>query len=163
MNLAAAVRRRPVKIAIDVALLVGFVLEFATRERSFDPRYLVHGWTGIVLLAVLAAHLGGNWGWVKRVARRRGQDREARLGLLNLSFGVTAATCILSGVPLWVGWTGAQAVVVVHATSGFLSIVLMAVHIGWNQRRIRALLRRRQSIRSTAAPETWPAASRASA
>lgn len=140
MRAPAALRRRPVKIVVGIALAVGFVVEFLTRERSFDPDYLLHGWAGIALLAVLALHLGGNWGWIRRVATRRRRDREARLGLLNLGFGVATVVCIVSGIPLWLEWTEAGAVTGVHAGTGFLSIVLMLVHIGWNQRRIRALV-----------------------
>lgn len=140
MRAPAVLRRRPVKIVVDVTLAAGFVVEFLTRERSFDPRYLLHSWTGIALLAVLALHLGGNWGWIRRVATRRSRDREARLGLLNLGFGVATLVCIVSGIPLWLAWTEAGALTGVHAGTGFLAILLMLVHIGWNQRRIRTLV-----------------------
>ncbi len=75
MNPLAALRRRPVKIAVDVTLLAGFVVEFVSRERSFDPDYVLHGTAGLALIGVLVVHLAGNWGWIARVASRRRRDQ----------------------------------------------------------------------------------------
>ena len=67
MSIGSLLRRRSFKIAIDTALLVGFITEFVTRE---GPDYGLHSWVGIVLVPVISAHLVSNAGWIKRVVAR---------------------------------------------------------------------------------------------
>lgn len=131
---------RPAKIAVDSALLAGFVIEFVTRERSFDADYLLHGITGLALVVVVAVHLSGNRAWIAAVRAKGRAHREARLALVNLTFGAMAAVCILTGMPLWWDWTDSDVVAVAHATTGFLCAVLMIAHLVMNRRRIRSLL-----------------------
>lgn len=140
MTVLGRIRRRAVKIAIDTALLVAFVLVFVSRERSFDADYVLHGTVGLVLVPILALHLGSNWGWVRRLASRRRRDRDARLAMLNLVFGAATAVCVLSGIPLWGGWVEADALVATHSATGMTSILLVLVHLVWNQRRFRSLI-----------------------
>lgn len=142
-SLAAIFRRRAAKIALDVALFVGFIVEFLTREPSFDPDYLLHSWVGIALMPVIAMHLLGNRGWIARVWANRRRDREYRLGVLNAVLGTCAAICLVSGFPPWFGWIEGGVVSTVHTATGLLAIVLMFVHLAWNRRRIGALLRPR--------------------
>lgn len=142
MTAGAVLRRRSVKIALDSALLVGFLVEVATRERSFDADYVVHGFTGVALVGVVAVHLIGNRPWIASVRRAGRAHREARLATVNLAFGTLAAVCVLSGFPLWFSWTDADVVAALHAGTGFLAAVSMVVHLVMNRRRIRALARR---------------------
>ncbi|MFV0256832.1 MAG: hypothetical protein ACK5PP_00070 [Acidimicrobiales bacterium] len=134
-------RRRSVKIVMDSALLVAFVIAFFTREPSFDPDYLLHSLVGLAVVPVVSLHLAGNWGWVKRVARRRRHDREAGLGAFNAVFGAVTATCIVSGIPLWVSNMESSALIGVHTVTGVVASAMMLAHLVWNQRRIRALFR----------------------
>ena len=136
-------RKRSTKIALDTALFVGFIVEFVTREPSFDPDYLLHSWTGIVLMPVIALHLAGNWGWVKRVWANKAADREFRLGVLNAVLGALAWACIISGFPLWLDWSSAGWLAGLHTLTGMVAILLMFVHLYWNRRRIGALVRPR--------------------
>jgi hypothetical protein len=140
-------RRRAVKIVLDVSLFVGFIVEFVTREPEFDPDYLLHSWVGIALIPIIAFHLSGNWGWVKRVWGNKGDDREARLGLLNAILGLLSAICIVTGFPLWFEWSTAGVLVTTHTITGMLAILLMFVHLAWNRKRIMTLIR---PTRSTA-------------
>lgn len=141
MWLQRIMRRRAAKIVLDVSLLVGFIVEFLTREPSFDPDYLLHSWVGIVLIPVIAFHLSGNWGWVRRVIRNGRQDREAGLGALNAVLGTLAATCIVSGFPLWLGWSEAGWLSGLHTVTGLVAILVMFVHLAGNRKRIVALVR----------------------
>lgn len=141
MQLQKVMRRRAVKIVLDVSLLVGFIVEFITREPDFDPDYLLHSWVGIALIPIIAFHLAGNWGWVKRLWSNKGEDREARLGAFNAVLGLLAGVCIITGFPLWFGWSEAGALVTAHTVTGLGSIVLMFVHLAWNRKRIMALVR----------------------
>jgi hypothetical protein len=134
-------RRRVAKIVLDVGLFVGFIVEFLTREPEFDPDYILHSWVGIALIPIIAFHLSGNWGWVKRVWGNKGADREARLGVLNGTLGVLSAICIITGFPLWFEWSTAGVLVSAHTITGMLAILLMFVHLAWNRKRIMALVR----------------------
>lgn len=136
-GVAGLLRRRAAKVVIDLILLVGFVAEFLTRE---GPDYAVHSWIGIVLVPVLAGHLLGNLGWIRRVAANRGEDREWPLARFNAVFGVLAAVCILTGFPVWLDWSTSPWDVI-HTMTGFAAIVLMFSHLWRNRSRIRGLAR----------------------
>lgn len=139
MKAPALLRRRSTKIAVDSALLAGFVLEFLSRERSFDADYMVHGTVGLLLIPVVVVHLAGNWSWVRRVAVRRGRDREAKLAMVNATFALSSLLCVVSGIPLWASWSDASVLTGLHAVAGFISIVSMLAHLVSNRRRIRSL------------------------
>ncbi|MFV0524023.1 MAG: hypothetical protein ACK5RL_05940 [Acidimicrobiales bacterium] len=156
----SVLRRRDVRIAVDTALLAAFVTAFLTREPSFDPDYLLHSLVGLAVVPIVWLHLRGNWGWVKRVARRRRHDREARLGAFNTVFGGLTTVCIVSGIPLWVGEFDSSALVGLHAITGGLAILAMIVHLVWNQRRLRALFRRPSRPAPTARPAAAPGTDR---
>ncbi len=72
-------RTRWARILIPALLLVAFATEFLTRE---GPDYSLDSWVGIALVPAVALHLTGNAGWLKRVSRRKRQDRDFGLGLL---------------------------------------------------------------------------------
>lgn len=135
-------RRRPIKIAVDAGLLVAFVIAFFTREPSVDPDYLVHSVLGLLIVPVLGLHLASNWSWITRVAARRRRDREARLATFNLVFGSMTATCIVTGVPIWVRDAEWSTLSGIHTVTGALASFLMVAHLLWNQRRLRRLFRR---------------------
>lgn len=143
-------RRRPVKIALDSALLIAFVVAFFTREPSVDPDYVLHSIVGLLIVPIVALHLTGNWGWVNRVATRRFQDREARLGLFNAVFGSMTAVCIVTGIPIWVSDTDMSTLSGLHTVTGALASFMVVIHLIWNQRRLRALFRRTTSPATTA-------------
>lgn len=138
-------RRRAVRIVLDVGLFVGFIIEFVTREPSFDPDYFLHSWTGIVLIPVIALHLSSNWAWVMRLIRNGSDDREFSLGVVNSVLAAMAAFCIVSGFPLWLDWSAAGWLVTSHQVTGLLSILLMFVHLVMNRRRIGTLVRGRSA------------------
>ena len=133
-------KRRSTRIALDVALLGGFIAEFVTRE---GPDYAVHSWIGVVLIPIITLHLLGNLPWIRRVMRRGRDDPEFSLGVLNAVFGMLTAICVVTGFPLWLGWSDAGALSGVHTVTGFLSIIVMFVHLWRNRSRVRSLLRRR--------------------
>ncbi len=137
-RLESSLRRRPIKIVIDVALLVGFLTEFITRE---GPDYGLHSWVGIVLVPIVAIHLLGNLGWIRRVLARGREDREFSLGVLNAFLGAMATICIITGFPIWLEWSDAGGWATVHTVTGFLSILLMFVHLWRNRSRIGRLIR----------------------
>lgn len=130
-----ATRRKSVKIALDVVLLVGFLAEFITRE---GPDYDLHSWIGVVLMPIIAIHLASNIGWIKRTLKNRSADREWPLARFNAVFGVLAAVCILTGFPIWFGW-GEDPWSIIHTVTGFLSIILMFSHLWRNRSRILRL------------------------
>ncbi len=132
-------RRRAPRIILDVALLVGFVAEFVTRE---GPDYDLHSWIGIVLIPMISVHLAANWRWVISTFRRRGSHPEWPLARFNTVFSVTTAICIVSGFPLWLEWTDSSALSVAHNLTGLLAIVLALSHLWRNRRRLSVLLGR---------------------
>lgn len=136
-------RKRLVRIVLDVGLFVGFIVEFITREPDFDPDYILHSWVGIVLIPVIGVHLASNWAWVKRVIGNGRDDKEFGLGALNAALGSLAAICIVSGFPLWFKWSEAGWLSGLHTVTGMLAILLMFVHLGMNRSRISGLLRPR--------------------
>ena len=135
-------RRRWPKVVIDVLLLVGFLTEFITRE---GPDYGLHSWVGIALVPIIVTHLIGNVGWIRRVVARGRADREFSLGVLNAILGGVATTCIITGFPIWLEWSEAGAWATVHTITGFVSILLMFVHLWRNRSRIGRLLGRASS------------------
>ena len=141
-SLSDLARRRWSKILLDSALFVGFLAEFVTRE---GPNYTVHSWIGIALVPIIALHLTGNLGWIKRVLARRRQDREFGLGVLNAVLGALASICIVTGVPIWLEWSDAGAWAPIHTITGFASILIMFVHLWKNRGRIVQLVRQRAS------------------
>ena len=130
-------RHRPLKIAVDTLLFIGFVAEFVTRE---GPDYLVHSWVGIVLVPVVVVHLAGNIGWIRRVLSQGRADREFSLGVLNAVLGFLTSVCIVTGFPIWLDWSTSPALTTVHTATGLLSIVLMFAHLYRNRSRVRRLL-----------------------
>lgn len=131
-------RKRAVKIVLDVALLVGFIAEFITRE---GPDYALHSWIGIVLMPIIALHLTSNLSWIRRVWSRGRDDREFGLGVLNSILGSLAAICIVTGFPLWLEWYNASWLATLHLLTGMGSIVVMFVHLWKNRNRIVRLAR----------------------
>lgn len=129
-------RRKWIKIVVDVALLVGFLAEFVTRE---GPDYALHSWVGIVLVPIIAVHLAGSLGWIRRVWNRRRKDPDFNLGVLNAILGSLAGVCIATGFPLWLEWSEAPALSALHTVTGFLSILIMFVHLWMNRTRITQL------------------------
>lgn len=146
----AALKKRGVKLILDVGLFIGFIVEFVTREPDFDPDYLLHSWTGIVLIPIIAFHLAGNWRWVTRVARNGRSDREFTLGVVNVVLGVLTAVCTVTGFPLWLDWSAAAWLSVTHQVTGLAAILLMFVHLWMNRRRVVALAKPRRANRQPA-------------
>lgn len=136
MSAGSVLRRRWSKIAVDTALLAGFLNEFITRE---GPDYGLHSWVGIVLVPIIAVHLLGSAGWIRRVVARGRNDREFALGVLNAVLGLLATVCILTGFPIWLEWSDAEIWAVTHTITGFLCIIVMFVHLWRNRSRIRQL------------------------
>ncbi len=87
-------RQRSTKIVLDTSLLIAFLTEFFTRE---GPDYAIHSWVGIVLIPIIAIHLSGNVGWITRVWKRKRDDREFALGVLNATLGALSSICIATG------------------------------------------------------------------
>ncbi|MGH1489997.1 MAG: hypothetical protein ACRBK7_11505 [Acidimicrobiales bacterium] len=137
-SIVSITRRRLVKGFIDTGLLVGFLAEFITRE---GPDYAIHSWIGIVLMPIIAIHLTGNLSWIQRVWKRGREDREFGLGVLNSVLGTLAGVCIISGFPLWLEWSDAAVLATGHTITGFLSILVMFIHLWKNRSRIKRLIR----------------------
>lgn len=131
--------RRMIKIVLDVALLVGFVAEFLTRE---GPDYDVHSWIGIVVIPIIAVHLSTNWKWVRSAAARRAGHPEWSLARLNAVFGALTTICIATGFPIWLEWSSSEVWEGVHTLTGFAALLLMLAHLWMNRRRFMGLLRR---------------------
>ena len=131
-------RKRRAKVVLPVVLLVAFIAEFLTRE---GPDYTLHAWVGIALLPIIAVHLTGNAGWIRAVWKRRRQHREFGLGVLNASFAALVSVCIVTGFPLWLGWSSAAGWTGTHTVTGIASILVMFVHLWRNRARISRLIR----------------------
>lgn len=131
-------RRKWLKVLVDSALLVGFLAEFFTRE---GPDYTLHSWIGIVLVAVIALHLAGSLGWIRRVWARKRHDRDFGLGVLNATLGFLAGICIFTGFPIWLEWSDAPPWTGLHTVTGFASILIMFVHLWKNRRHVTRLVR----------------------
>lgn len=136
----ALLRNRIIRIVVDVALLVGFLAEFLTRE---GPDYDLHSWIGIVLIPLVGFHLASNWRWITSTVRRRTSHPEWPLARFNAVFAILSAICIVTGFPLWFEWTELGALSTTHTVTGFLSVVLALSHLWRNRSRLAALLRRR--------------------
>ena len=131
-------RKRSAKIVLDTTLLAAFIAEFLTRE---GPDYAVHSWIGIALIPIISFHLSGNTAWIKRVWKRKREDREFSLGVLNATLGVLAGVCIATGFPLWLEWSDATVWTGLHTVTGMGSILVMFVHLWRNRSRISRLVR----------------------
>ncbi len=148
-------RTRTARVVLPAILLVAFIAEFLTRE---GPDYTLHSWVGIALIPIIAVHLTGNAGWIRGVWIRRRQHREFGLGVLNASFGALVGVCILTGFPLWLGWSGATGWTATHMITGILSILVMFVHLWRNRARISRLLR--PSVKATGTAASTPRGAR---
>ncbi len=135
-------RCRSVRIVLDVTLLAGFIVEFLTRE---GPDYDLHSWIGVVLIPIIAIHLAGNWRWVTSTFSRRSQHPEWALARFNAVFSVVAAICLVTGFPLWLGWSDNGFWTVTHTVTGFASVVLSLSHLWRNRRRVLTLIRRQRA------------------
>ncbi len=132
-------RKRVIRIVVDVGLLVGFGAEFITRE---GPDYDLHSWIGIVLIPMVAVHLASNWRWVVSAVRRRSAHPEWPLARFNAVFSVMTTICIVSGFPLWFEWIEGGLLSTVHTVTGFVAIILALSHLWRNRGRLNSLLRR---------------------
>lgn len=132
-------RLRVVRVALDLSLLVGFIAAFLTRE---GPDYDLHSWIGVALIPAVGVHLAGNWRWVENTSRRRNAHPEWNLAVFNLAFSVITSYCILSGFPIWLGWSEHAVWTVSHQLTGLLSVVLALSHLWWNRRRLVNLVAR---------------------
>ena len=137
-------QRRVARIVLDIGLLIGFALEFITRE---GPDYDLHSWIGVVLIPIVAVHLATNWSWVQATIRRRGDHPEWSLARFNAVFGVVTAVCIVTGFPIWLDWSDSGVWSTVHTVTGFASLIMMVSHLWRNRSRIRTMVgRRRRSV-----------------
>lgn len=134
---------RVARIVLDLGLLVGFVIEFLTRE---GPDYDFHSWVGVVLVPIIAVHLATNWSWVRATLRRRAAHPEWKLARFNGVFSIVAGVCIVTGFPIWLEWSDAGAWSTTHTLTGFASLLMMVSHLWRNRGRIRTLLGRRRSL-----------------
>ncbi len=141
-------RRRVARVVLDVGLLAGFLAEFVTRE---GPDYDVHSWIGVILIPIIGVHLVSNWRWVTSTYRRRSAHPEWELARFNAVFSVVTAVCIVSGFPLWFGWSDSGALSALHTITGFVSILLALSHLWRNRRRLVTLVRRSSSAGFAAA------------
>lgn len=131
-------RKRSAKIVLDTTPLAAFLAEFFTRE---GPNYAIHSWIGIALIPIIAFHLSGNTAWIKRVWKRKRDDREFTLGVLNATLGALALLCIATGFPLWLGWSDASVWTGLHTITGMGTILVMFVHLWRNRSRISRMIR----------------------
>jgi len=138
-------RRRAVRIGLDLCLLLGFIAEFITRE---GPDYDVHSWIGVVLIPLIGIHLSSNWRWVTSTYRRRQAHPDWPLARFNAAFTVVTTVCILSGFPIWLGWSDSSVWSTLHNVTGFVSVVLALSHLWRNRRRLVTLVRRQGSAPS---------------
>lgn len=145
--LSSWARKRAARVMLPAILLVAFIAEFFTRE---GPDYTLHSWVGIALILIIAVHLTGNAAWIRGVWKRRRQHREFGLGVLNATFGALVGTCIITGFPLWLGWSAAAGLAGTHMVTGIASILVMFVHLWRNRVRIFRLLRPRVKATGTA-------------
>ena len=76
----------------------------------------------------------GSSGW-----SRGRDDREFPLAVLNTVLGLLASVCIATGFPVWLEWSEAELWAVTHTITGFLSIIVMFLHLWRNRSRIRQL------------------------
>ena len=135
-------QRRVARIVLDVGLLVGFVVEFLSRE---GPDYDLHSWVGVALIPIIGVHLATNWSWVRATVKRRAAHPEWSLARFNALFSVVTAVCILTGFPIWLEWSDAGAWSTVHTLTGFASLIMMVSHLWRNRSRIRSMLGRQRS------------------
>ena len=138
-------RKRSARLVLPAILLAAFIAEFLTRE---GPDYTLHAWVGLALIPIITVHLTGNAGWIRAVWKRRRRHREFGLGVLNASFAALVGICIVTGFPLWLGWSSAAGWTETHTVTGIASIFVMFVHLWRNRARISRLLRPRTKATS---------------
>ncbi|MGB5759565.1 MAG: hypothetical protein WBM50_21810 [Acidimicrobiales bacterium] len=130
------------RFGVDVALLVGFVAEFATRE---GPDYGLHSWIGVALVPIVAVHLAGNWRWIISTYHRGAAHPEWSLARFNALLAATTTICIATGFPIWLEWSDSNVWETTHTLTGFASILLALSHVWRNRGRLSVLLRRTAS------------------
>jgi hypothetical protein len=142
-TLGRTLQRRSTKAVVDTSLLVcfGFTFYTATSEGTLDPNRVLHSWTGLALVPLLAVHLASNASWITRLWRNKRRDREAGLAALNLLLAATMLTCITTGILLWLDRSDTTWITETHEASGFISIAIVIAHLVMNRRRIARLAR----------------------
>jgi len=142
---------------LDLALLVGFTLDYSFRFTGLA----VHEWIGLLFVIVVPMHLVQHWDWVVRTTRRlvrRRRGREALRWVVDLALWPTMVLCVASGILTsrsalpWLGititqdgfWRG------LHTTSADIVVVIVALHVALSWRWAWSVVRRLAGRRAPA-------------
>jgi len=144
-------RQRLVDAALDVCLLVSFLVATAPRLSGIP----VHEWLSVALAVVVIWHLLRHWQWIVQVGKSFFQTVTvtAKLNyLLNVLFFVTFVLLMYSGIAisdavmpsLGTRYFDNRAWRMYHHLFSNITLIIMAVHVAVNWQWIINLFRHRQ-------------------
>jgi cytochrome b561 len=91
----------PSRLAVIFCLDAGLFLSFCALESVPLTGMILHEWLGIVLIAMIVAHLLFSWSWIASASRKLATPRSNRTRvnyLLNLALFATVTAVIFSGI-----------------------------------------------------------------
>lgn len=144
-------RQRLVDAALDVCLLVSFLVATAPRLSGIP----VHEWLSVALAVVVIWHLLRHWQWIIQVGKSFFQTVTvtAKLNyLLNVLFFITFVLLMYSGIAisesvmpsLGTRYLDNRAWRMYHHLFSNITLIIMAVHVAVNWQWIVNLFRHRQ-------------------
>ena len=138
---AVTKRRRSLRIA-DTAVVIGLIASYATSGGSPE----VHATVSLVFTAAVGWHFWLHRKWWKSVAKRLSKKRSLRsrgssLVTVVIAFDLTAA--IAFGI---LAWLGPRSLSGVHAGLANIMVAIALIHVAFNARQLKALIRRRSIV-----------------
>lgn len=137
----ATKRRRSLRIA-DTAVVISLIASYATSGGSPE----VHAAVSLVFTAAVGWHFWLHRKWWKSVAKRLSKKRSMRsrgsaLVTVVIAFDLTAA--IAFGI---LAWLGPRSLSGVHAGLANVMVAIALIHVAFNARQLKALIRRRSIV-----------------
>jgi hypothetical protein len=137
----ATKRRRSLRIA-DTAVVIGLIASYATSGGNTE----VHAAVSLVWTAAVGWHFWIHRKWFKSLGPRLSKKRSLRsrgsaLVTAVIAFELTAA--IAFGI---VAWLGPRSLSGLHAVLANVMVVIAVIHVLFNTRQLKALIRRRSTV-----------------
>lgn len=137
----ATKRRRSLRIA-DTAVVIGLIGSYATSGGNTE----VHAAVSLVWTAAVGWHFWIHRKWFKSLGPRLSKKRSLRsrgsaLVTAVIAFELTAA--IAFGI---LAWLGPRSLSGLHAVLANVMVVIAVIHVLFNTRQLKALIRRRSTV-----------------
>lgn len=132
-------KKNTIKIILDIIMLIAFIF---LMEPWATGLYL-HEWAGILVVAVFIIHLVLNWIWIKVSTGsffRKMPSRNRLKYILNWLILVGFTVVVYSGMKIaklidfsWLGMEGSMRFWRFgHTSFSFMTLILVAIHLGLN-------------------------------